>query len=73
MNKTRALCLSVSKRNQSTMDVVDDYSLHFNLPKSQTVFRIIREYHNSKLQESMTNGHLEKSQDRLIATEFKLY
>lgn len=56
MNKSRALCLSVSKRNQSTMDIVDDYSLYFNLPKSQTVFRIIREYHDNKLQESTTNA-----------------
>lgn len=56
MNKSRALCLSVSKRNQSIMDIVDDYSLYFNLPKSQTVFRIIREYHNNKLEESMTNA-----------------
>jgi len=55
MNKTRALCLSVSKRNQSAMEIVDDYSLYFNLPKSQTVFRIIREYHNNKLQENIAN------------------
>jgi hypothetical protein len=55
MNKSRALCLSVSKRNQSIMDLVDDYSLYFNLPKSQTVFRIIQEYHNNKVQESFTN------------------
>jgi hypothetical protein len=56
MSKTRALCLSVSKRNQSTMDIVDDYSLHFNLPKSQTVFRIIREYHDGKILTSMTDA-----------------
>ena len=56
MIKSRAVCLSVSKRNQSTMDIVDDYSLYFNLPKSQTVFRIIKEYHDSKLQESINNA-----------------
>lgn len=56
MNKSRALCLSVSKRNQSAMEIVDDYSLYFNLPKSQTVFRIIREYHNSKLQKNIVNA-----------------
>lgn len=55
MNKSRALCLSVSKRNQSAMGIVDDYSLYFNLPKSQTVFRIIKEYHDNKLQESIAN------------------
>lgn len=56
MNKSRALCLSVSKRNQSIMDLVDDYSLYFNLPKAQTVFRIIQEYHKTKLQDSLNNA-----------------
>jgi len=55
MNNSRALCLSVSKRNQSAMEIVDDYSLYFNLPKSQTVFRIIREYHDNKLQGRIAN------------------
>jgi hypothetical protein len=56
MNKSRALCLSVSKRNQSAMNLVDDYSLYFNLPKSQTVFRIIQEYHRNKVQEDLSNA-----------------
>jgi hypothetical protein len=56
MNKSRALCLSVSKRNQSAMNLVDDYSLYFNLPKSQTVFRIIQEYHRNKVQEVLSNA-----------------
>jgi hypothetical protein len=45
---TRAMCLSVSKRNKRTMDMVEDYSLQFNLNTSQTIFRIVREYDQMK-------------------------
>ena len=40
----RSICLSVSKRNKDLMQVVEDYSLQYNLPTSQTIFRIIREH-----------------------------
>jgi hypothetical protein len=46
--ETRAMCLSVSRKNQSVMDMVDDYSLQFNLNTSQTIFRIVREYDQMK-------------------------
>jgi len=42
--KTQQLCLNVSKRNEKYVDLIDDYSLEFDLPKSATIFRIIREY-----------------------------
>ena len=42
------MCLSVSKRNQRTMDMVEDYSLQFNLNTAQTIFRIVREYDQMK-------------------------
>jgi hypothetical protein len=38
------MCLSVSKRNKTAMDMVEDYSMIFNLNTSQTIFRIIRDY-----------------------------
>jgi hypothetical protein len=38
------MCLSVSKRNKTSMEMVEDYSMIFNLNTSQTIFRIIREY-----------------------------
>jgi hypothetical protein len=44
----RAMCLSVSKRNKRTMDMVESYSLQFNLNTAQTIFRIIREYDQMK-------------------------
>jgi hypothetical protein len=42
--RNRAVCLSVSKRNKRYLDLIDDYSLEFNLNKAQTIFRIIGEY-----------------------------
>lgn len=42
--QARSMCLSVSKRNQRFMDIVDDYSMKFNLNTAQTIFRIIKEY-----------------------------
>ena len=46
--ETRAMCLSVSKRNKPFMDMVEDYSLQFNLNTAQTIFRIVREYDQMK-------------------------
>jgi hypothetical protein len=40
----RSICLSVSKRNKDLMQVVEDYSLQYNLPTSATIFRIFREH-----------------------------
>ena len=40
----RTMCLSVSKRNKTAMEMVEDYSLEFNLNTAQTIFRIVREY-----------------------------
>lgn len=46
--ETRAMCLSVSKKNQRVMDMVEEYSLQFNLNTAQTIFRIVREYDQMK-------------------------
>ena len=42
--KTQQLCLNVSKRNEKYVDLIDDYSLEFDLPRTATIFRIVREY-----------------------------
>jgi hypothetical protein len=42
--KKNQLCLNISKRNKTSLDLVDDYSLQFNTNKTQTIFRILREY-----------------------------
>ena len=46
--ETRAMCLSVSKRNKPFMDMVEDYSLQFNMNTAQTIFRIVKEYDQMK-------------------------
>jgi len=46
--ETRSMCLSVSKKNKNVMEMVDDYSLQFNLNTAQTIFRIVREYDQMK-------------------------
>jgi len=48
----RHLCLSLSKRNQRYLDLIDDYALEFNQNKCQTVFRIIREYNTYRCLDS---------------------
>jgi len=42
--RQRTLCLSIAKRNKRYLDLIEDYSLEFNLNKAQTIFRIIGEY-----------------------------
>ena len=56
MQEPRAVCLSVSKRNQSFLDIVDDYAVEFNLPVSSTIFRIIKEYDQMKKWTYYTRG-----------------
>lgn len=40
----KTMCLSVSKRNERYLDLLDDYASEFNSNKAQALFRIIREY-----------------------------
>ena len=42
--KKKQLCLNVSKRNEELLDLVEDYSIEFNLPKTQTVFKVFKKY-----------------------------
>ena len=42
--KQKTMCLSISKRNERYLDLLDDYACEFNTNKAQAVFRIIREY-----------------------------
>jgi len=46
--KTQQICLNVSKRNQKYLDLLDDYSLEYDLPKSATFFKILRDYNTMK-------------------------
>ena len=40
----RSKCLSVSRSNKDADDIIVSYSLKWDLPYSQTVFRMAREY-----------------------------
>ena len=46
--KKKQLCLSVSKRNTKYLDLREDYTLEFNLNKTQTIFKILKEYNTYK-------------------------
>ena len=47
--KTRAVCLSVSKRNKRYIELINDYALEFGESKSATIFRIIGEYNTYRI------------------------
>lgn len=44
----RTFCLSISKRNQKYATLLNQYSQHYDLPVSETLFKIVREYHEAK-------------------------
>ena len=44
----RSKCLSVSKRNQDAWDIIDSYSMEWNVAYAQAIFRITREYRQMK-------------------------
>jgi len=46
--KKNQICLSVSKRNTKYLDLLDDYRMEFNMNKTQTIFRILKEYNTLK-------------------------
>ena len=46
-----ALCLYVSRRNMNVIDIIEDYSLEFNLGLAPTIFRIVKEYDDLKKSE----------------------
>lgn len=46
--ESRAFCLSKSKRNMDAFDLIEDYSATWNMPMSQTIFRMAREYNTMK-------------------------
>ena len=48
--KKNQICLSVSKRNNKYLDLLDEYTMEFNMNKTQTIFRILKEYNTFKCQ-----------------------
>jgi hypothetical protein len=58
LKEPRAFCLSKSKRHAPEWDIFEDHSAVWNLPMSQTIFRIAREYDQMK-KWAMYNNHRE--------------
>ena len=48
--KKNQLCLSVSRRNNRYLDLLEDYSMEFNLSKTDTIFKILKDYNRLKCQ-----------------------
>jgi hypothetical protein len=53
--KNRSICLSVSKRNEPTIELIEEYSSFLNLPKAQTIFFMINEFHRKRINELSNN------------------
>lgn len=49
--KSRSICLSISKRNEDMLDLIDDYADIFGMSKAGAVFHIIKDYGRLKLKE----------------------
>ena len=50
MNR-RHLCLSVSRRNEDKIDLLDEYADMLGMSKACAVFHIIKDYNRLKLKE----------------------
>jgi hypothetical protein len=48
VKEPRQFCLSKSKRSMEEWDIIEDHSAVWNMPTSQTIFRIVREYNQMK-------------------------
>ena len=48
---SRSICLSVSKKNEEMLDLIEEYADHLGMKKSGAIFYIIRDYHRLKLLE----------------------
>ena len=49
--KKNQICLSVSKRNNRYLELLEDYSIEFNLNKTQTIFRILKDYNSYRVKD----------------------
>ena len=49
--KSRSICLSISKRNEDMVEIIDEYAGIFGMSKAGAVFHIIKDYNRLKLKE----------------------
>lgn len=46
--KPRALCISVSRKNQKYLDIIDGYCLEFNSSKAEAVFKMLATFNQCR-------------------------
>lgn len=68
MKNNRSFCLSISKRNEEVVDLIEEYSEMLGLSKAQTVFYMLKEYPKLKAKERES----ELEQVRQVARETEL-
>ena len=68
MKNNRSFCLSISKRNEEVVDLIEEYSEMLGLSKAQTVFYMLKEYPKLKAKER----ERELEQVRQVARETEL-
>ena len=49
--KSRSICLSVSKRNEDMVYIIDEYADMWGMPQNGAIFHIIRDYSRLQLKE----------------------
>ncbi|MGA1590378.1 MAG: hypothetical protein ACO36B_06205 [Methylophilaceae bacterium] len=56
MSKTKKISLSVKKKNEDCIDLMDAYADRCRISRSDFVFRLVNQYHYQQLKEYRKNA-----------------
>lgn len=56
MSKTKKISLSVKKKNEDCIDILDAYANRCRVSRSDFVFRLVNQYHYQQLKEYRKNA-----------------